>query len=138
MRTIHTACPEETAAAGRDLASRLHPGTVVALRGELGAGKTCFVRGIVEGWGGTDRATSPTFTLVHEYATPCGTVFHIDAYRAASAEEVWSAAHDELADPGALVVIEWADRFPALVPDNAVRIAITHAGEGRRTIEIEP
>lgn len=138
MTTLHTARPEETAGAGRQLAARLNPGTVVALRGELGAGKTCFVRGIVEGWGGTDPATSPTFTLVHEYATPRGTVFHIDAYRASSAEEIWSAAHDELADPAALVVIEWPDRFPALVPDNAVRVAITHAGEGRRTIEIEP
>lgn len=138
MTTLHTDRPEETAAAGRELAARLRPGSVVALRGELGAGKTCFVRGMVEGWGASEAATSPTFTLVHEYTTPRGPVFHIDAYRAASAAELWSAAHDELSDPDALVVIEWADRFPALVPAHAVRVAITHAGDGRRTIAIEP
>lgn len=138
MTTLHTDRPEQTAAAGRGLAARLRPGSVVALSGDLGAGKTCFVRGMVEGWGGTESATSPTFTLLHEYATPRGPVFHIDAYRAKSADEIWSAAHDELCDPDALVVIEWADRFPALVPADAVRVAITHAGDGQRTIGIEP
>ena len=110
----------------------------MALRGELGAGKTCFVRGLVEGWGGHETATSPTFTLVHEYTTPRGPVFHLDLYRAASGDEVWAAAHDELDAPHGLVVIEWADRFPEIVPPQATRVAIVHSGEGARTITVDP
>ncbi len=138
MTALTTATPDETTAAGRALAAKLPPGSSVALQGELGAGKTCFVRGLVEGWGGTQQATSPTFTLVHEYPTPRGPVFHLDLYRAESAEEIWSAAHDELHAPHGLVVMEWADRFPGLVPRDAVRVMIAYAGEGRRTISIEP
>ena len=134
--TTLTHSPEETVAAGRALAARLAPGSAVALTGDLGAGKTHFVRGLVEGWGGSEAATSPTFTLVHEYPTPRGPVYHLDLYRARTGEEVWTAAHDELEDPHGLVVIEWADRFPSLLPPTAVSVAIRHAGEGRREITI--
>jgi len=138
MTTIVTSAPDETVAAGRALAGRLAPGATVALSGDLGAGKTHFVRGLVAGWGGTEEATSPTFTLVHEYATPRGPVFHLDLYRTESADDVWAAAHDELAGDGGLVVIEWADRFPALIPPHAFRVTIDHHGEGRRRITIAP
>lgn len=129
--------PDETVAAGRALAERLEPGSSVALSGELGAGKTHFVRGLVEGWGGLEAATSPTFTLVHEYATPRGPVYHLDLYRARTDAEIWAAAHDELGDPQALLVVEWAERFPAVVPPGAVRVTIDHAGEGCRRITID-
>lgn len=135
---LETKGPEETVAAGQALGATLDPGAVVALSGDLGAGKTHFVRGLVEGWGGAETATSPTFTLLHEYATPRGPVFHLDLYRAGSAAEVWSAAHDEMESPGGLVVVEWADRFPELIPDGAVQVRIEHAGEGRRRIAIVP
>ena len=138
MSTVETTRPDETVAAGRDLAARLLPGSTVALSGELGAGKTHFVRGLVGGWGGEEDATSPTFTLVHEYATPRGPVFHLDLYRAESAEEVWASVHDELENTDGLVVVEWADRFPALLPPDAVRVTIAHHGEGRRIITITP
>jgi tRNA threonylcarbamoyladenosine biosynthesis protein TsaE len=136
VSTVETTRPDETVAAGRDLAARLPPGSTVALSGELGAGKTHFVRGLVSGWGGEEDATSPTFTLVHEYTTPRGPVFHLDLYRAESTEELWASAHDELENPDGLVVVEWADRFPALLPPNAVRVTIAHHGEGRRLITI--
>ena len=136
VSTVETTRPDETVAAGRDLAARLPPGSTVALSGELGAGKTHFVRGLVGGWGGEEDATSPTFTLVHEYTTPRGPVFHLDLYRAESTEELWASAHDELENPDGLVVVEWADRFPALLPPNAVRVTIAHHGEGRRLITI--
>ena len=138
VSTVVTTTPDETVAAGRALAARLPPGSTVALSGELGAGKTHFVRGIVGGWGGAEDATSPTFTLVHEYATPRGPVFHFDLYRAESAEEIWASAHDELESPDGLVVVEWADRFPALLPPDAVRVTIAHHGEGRRLITLAP
>lgn len=137
MTTV-TRTPEETVAAGRTLAERLAPGQTVALSGDLGAGKTHFVRGLVEGWGGIEHATSPTFTLVHEYATPRGPVYHLDLYRAESAAEVWDAARDEMDDPHGLVVMEWADRFPSLVPPDAVSVAIKHTGEGCREIVLSP
>lgn len=133
---IASASPDETVAAGRELAATLSPGATVALRGDLGAGKTHFVRGLVEGWGGTASATSPTFALVHEYDTPRGPVFHLDFYRARSREEVWSAAHDELDAPHGLVVIEWADRFASLVPEGAIRVEIAHGGSDKRVITI--
>lgn len=138
MTQLTTSRPEETAAAGRDLAGRLAPGTTVALSGELGAGKTCFVRGLVAGWGGAPDATSPTFTLLHEYPTPRGPVWHLDLYRVRSAAEAWSAAHDELTGPDGLVVIEWADLFPEILPDHTVRVHLAAVGEGRRRITIEP
>ncbi len=137
MNPIVSNHPDETTAVGRDLGARLVPGTVVALAGDLGAGKTHFVRGLVAGWGGTEAATSPTFTLLHEYATPRGPVFHLDLYRAKTAAEVWEATHDELSDAAGLVVIEWADRFPELVPPNACRVSLTATGQGRREITIE-
>jgi tRNA threonylcarbamoyladenosine biosynthesis protein TsaE len=138
MTRTHTSRPEETIAAGRAFAHALLPGTVIALHGDLGAGKTHFVRGIVEGWGGADQATSPTFALLHEYATPRGPVFHLDLYRARSAGEIWDSVHDELDAPHGLIVIEWAERFPELVPAGARQVTIEHAGAGRRTITIDP
>jgi len=138
MTVLESRSPDDTIAAGRALAQRLPPGSCVALEGDLGAGKTCFVRGLVEGWGGRTPATSPTFALVHEYETPRGSVFHLDLYRAASAAEAWSAAHDELSEPHGLVVIEWADRFPEILPADCRHVHLTHAGDGARTIEISP
>ena len=133
---LTSASPGETVAAGRTLAIALSHGDTVALRGDLGAGKTHFVRGLVEGWGGEAPATSPTFALVHEYTTPRGPVFHLDFYRARTEEEIWCAAHDELDAPHGLVVVEWADRFAALVPPGAIRVEIAHAGGDSRTITI--
>jgi len=139
LRTFQTSTPEQTIEAGRALAAELAPGSVVALSGDLGAGKTHFVRGLAAGWGAhPDEAASPTFALLHEYAAPRGAVHHLDLYRAENAEEIWSAVHDELQPGKGLLVIEWADKFPSLVPTGAVRVSITHAGEGRRNFAVEP
>jgi len=134
--TTRTSTPAETVAAGRRLGAQLAAGTAVALSGEVGAGKTCFVQGLVEARGGDIAATSPTFALVHEYPAPSGTVVHLDFYRAGSAEEIWDAARDELTSAHDLIVIEWADRFPDLVPPGAVRVRIRHTGDGGREIVI--
>lgn len=138
MTSMLSSNPDETVAAGRRLAANLAPGDVVALSGDLGAGKTHFVRGLVEGWDGAERATSPTFALVHEYDTRRGPVYHLDLYRAGSAEDVWSAAHDEMHAPHGLVVMEWADRFPELVPSGAIHVAIAQTDSGGRLITISP
>lgn len=138
MTRLVSHSPDDTVAAGRALAQRLAPGSCVALEGELGAGKTHFVRGLVAGWGGAEEANSPTFALLHEYRTPRGPVFHLDLYRAESAEEIWSAAHDELASPHGMVVVEWADRFPELLPPDHTRVRLIHDAAGSRRIEITP
>lgn len=139
MQTLITSTPAETEEAGRALAGRLAPGSVVALCGDLGAGKTHFARGLAGGWGADPAATaSPTFTLLHEYEAPRGPVHHLDLYRARDAAEVWSAAQDELGSAEGLLVIEWADRFPELVPPGAHWVRIHHSGEGRREISMEP
>lgn len=134
---IETSTPEETIAAGRGLAASLAPGSVVALSGDLGSGKTHFTRGLACGWGAAEEATSPTFALLHEYETSRGKVRHLDLYRAKDAGEIWSAVHDELDTSDGLLVVEWADRFPELLPPDAIRVAIEHAGEGRRKITID-
>lgn len=138
MSIFTTASPDETTAIGQTLAGKLPHGSTIALRGALGAGKTCFTRGLVAGWGGSDMATSPTFTLVHEYSTQRGPVFHLDLYRADTAEEIWTAAYDELNTSNGLVILEWADRFPELVPAEAIHVDITDIGKGKRRITITP
>jgi len=136
MRKIESSTPEETVEAGRQLARTLAPGIVLALSGDMAAGKTHFVRGLAEGWGAAEQATSPTFALLHEYGTPRGKICHLDLYRARNTEEIWSAVHDELDASDGLLVIEWADRCPELLPPDVLRITIEHAGEGRRIITI--
>ena len=131
----------ESVDATRDLAAALaelaRPGDLILLVGDLGAGKTAFCQGFGRGLGVDEQITSPTFALVHEYATPRGAVFHLDLYRAKSAEEVWSAAQDELHAPHGMVVIEWADRFPELLPAACTRVRLRHEAAGQRSIEID-
>lgn len=138
MTIVESASPEDTIRTGKNLAAALAPGAVVALHGDLGAGKTCFVGGLVAGWDGDTGATSPTFTLLHEYPTPRGPIFHLDLYRARSADEVWAAAHDELGAPHALTIIEWAARYPELLPPHAIHVSIHHVSPTSRTITITP
>jgi tRNA threonylcarbamoyladenosine biosynthesis protein TsaE len=124
----------ETAALGRELGARIASGTVVHLVGDLGAGKTVFVRGLAEGLGiDPDEVSSPTFTLIQEYRGR-RTLFHVDLYRLAGAE-VGDLGLDALTAEG-IVAIEWADRIP--VPDaRAILVRIEDAGGDRRKIEIE-
>ena len=114
--TFDTASPAETAALGAHLARNAAAGEVWALAGDLGAGKTHFVQGIAAGLGAPPGVTSPTFTLVHEYAGGRLPLFHFDLYRLRSAEEALNLGWEEYLDAGGLTVVEWADKFPALPP----------------------
>lgn len=109
----------DTVAWGRSLAATLHGGDVVALVGNLGAGKTHATKGIVAGLGCDAEVSSPTFTLVHEYEGGRLVAFHFDFYRLESAQEVLNIAWDDYLDAGGVVIVEWADRFPELIPDGA-------------------
>lgn len=121
---------EEMRALGRALGERLQPGDVVCLRGELGAGKTTLTQGIAEGMGVQDPVASPTFALAHEHP---GTVplFHLDAYRLDSAEELWDLGFDDYLRAGGVVVIEWGDRVSEALPDERLTLLLQHAGDAR-------
>lgn len=108
--------PAETAAIGRQLATEALPGDVWALAGDLGAGKTHFVQGVAAGLGCTASVTSPTFNLLHEYPGGRLPVFHFDFYRLRQAAEALGLGLEEIFDAGGLAIIEWADKFPELLP----------------------
>jgi tRNA threonylcarbamoyladenosine biosynthesis protein TsaE len=125
----------ETAAAGRALAPRLMPGSVILLSGDLGSGKTAFVRGVAEGLGvGPDDVSSPTFTLVQEYRGGRLPLFHVDLYRLNDPREVDDLGLEEIAAEGVLA-IEWAERLPR-PPRDGLRVLLEHAGETERRITI--
>jgi len=132
--TIHlTHSEDETQAVARDLATHLTRGDVVRLSGELGAGKTAFVRGVVRGRGVVaDEVSSPTFTLIQEYGG--GAVYHVDLYRL-QPEEVDDLGLEELPESGGLLCIEWADRLPRRFR-GAVSVRITDQGRDVREIVI--
>jgi tRNA threonylcarbamoyladenosine biosynthesis protein TsaE len=118
-----------------DLASKLTPGTTVLLKGDLGAGKTAFVKGLAEGLGLTgDDVTSPTFTLVHEYRGGRLPLIHIDLYRLGQADLDEIGFDTELA-AGAVMAIEWPERLTRAVPD-AVSVRIEYQTESRRVLTI--
>jgi len=134
-RTITTQSEEETAAIGREVASTLSAGDVLLLYGDLGAGKTAFVRGLAEGLGiRRDEVSSPTFTLIQEYRGGRLPLFHVDLYRIDDPREFDELGLDEIAEDGVLA-IEWADKYP-LPPARAVRVSIAHAGESERRVSI--
>lgn len=127
--------PEATTAAGERLGARLGAGDVVALTGELGAGKTCFVQGLVRGLGATTAATSPTFVLVNEYRGRLP-VHHVDVYRARSLTELLDLGLEELIAGGGVTIVEWADRCDPLLPARAIRVHIEGLGDEPRRITI--
>jgi len=134
IRTAISAGETETAAAGEALGRGLKPGDVVLLYGDLGAGKTAFVRGMARGIGANpDEVTSPTFTIVQEYAGQSATLYHVDLYRLDSAE-IGDLGLDDLVSGDGIVAIEWAERWTGR-PDDVTEVRITDLGEDRRSIE---
>ena len=137
MVTIISHSVEETAAFGRSIASTLRRGGVIALCGDLGAGKTHFVKGLAAGLGGDGIVTSPTFTLIHEYTGGRLPLFHFDFYRLEDETEALKIGLEEYLDGEGVCVIEWAEKFPALLPGGTRWFRFTHAdGEARKIEEI--
>jgi tRNA threonylcarbamoyladenosine biosynthesis protein TsaE len=136
-RIVQSGSPEETEAIAAELAATLSPGTCIALSGELGAGKTRFVRGLVRGLGGSERmVSSPTFVLLNVYPARL-TVYHLDAYRV-SAEDIEAIGFAELLEQDGVVVLEWPERAEVLLPARRIDVRIETVGECERTIRIEP
>jgi tRNA threonylcarbamoyladenosine biosynthesis protein TsaE len=136
IETFLSRSEDETIAAGRRLSAQLEAGSVVLLVGDLGAGKTAFVRGLAEGLAVSgDQVNSPTFTILQEYRGGRLPLFHADLYRLNDAREVDDLGLEEIGASGVLA-IEWADRLDTVPPD-AVRVTIDHAGEDERRITVE-
>ena len=131
--------PEAMIALGREVAAGLHAGSVLALQGGLGAGKTHFTKGIaeglVEGLNCSLEVTSPTFTLVHEYQGGRLPLYHFDFYRMDSEDEVLRIAWDEYLDEDGVVVVEWPDKFPGLIPAGATWLSFDH-DDGARIVKL--
>ena len=121
---------------GRRLAAELPPRGVVLLIGNLGAGKTTLAKGIVSGLGAADadEVSSPTFTLIHEYGE--ARAYHIDLYRLEEARQVESLGLDELFDRDAMVLVEWGERFPQLLPAQRTEIRLRALSSDEREIEV--
>lgn len=134
-RIYHTETEDETIALGERLAAELPSRAVVLLIGQLGAGKTTLAKGIVKGLGAAkpEDVSSPTFTLIHEYSP---SVFHIDLYRLDTPEQVATLGLEEIFDRNAVVLIEWGERFPKLIPEQRIEIRLRDSGENSREIEL--
>ena len=125
----------ETRALGEKLAGRLRPGDVLLLEGDLGAGKSELTRGIAKGLGVTETVTSPSFTILNVYESGRIPLYHFDWYRLESSEELYELGMDEYLGGDGAAVVEWPGRCPDAVPESAVRIRMTAAGENERLIE---
>jgi tRNA threonylcarbamoyladenosine biosynthesis protein TsaE len=138
MKTFQTHSAEETTDLGRQLAAELRPGSVVLLRGDLGAGKTTMVKGIAERFSAAEAeaVTSPTFTLIHEYRGPEVTLYHIDLYRIDTQRELDTLALDDLMEPNTILLIEWGEKFERFRNERDVEIAIEQTGGDDRVIQV--
>lgn len=127
----------ETRAAGAEAARTSKPGDVIALAGDLGTGKTQFVKGFARGLGCASLVTSPTFTLLHEYGGGRLPIYHFDFYRLENAEALKTIGFEDYVSGCGVSVIEWADRFPSAIPEGARWIRFRFFSADIRGIEVE-
>jgi tRNA threonylcarbamoyladenosine biosynthesis protein TsaE len=134
---IRTPGPEATERVGRALAAQVQPGDCIELHGDLGAGKTCLVRGLAQGLGcDALQVSSPTFTLMHRYAGSLADLVHMDAYRLHGPEELRDAGYDPH-DPHAVTAVEWPARAATALPAQSIRVSIAVLADTEREIRVE-
>ena len=131
-----TNSPAQTEAIGAALAKILAPGTVIAYRGDLGAGKTAFTRGLARGLGFNELVTSPTYTIVNEYLGGRLPLFHFDMYRLHSADDLWDIGWEDYLERGGICAVEWSENVTDALEDPIV-ITIEKLGEDTRRITLE-
>ena len=131
-----TNSPEETEAVGAGLAQQLKSGMVIAYRGDLGAGKTAFTRGLARGLGYTGLVTSPTYTIVQEYLGGRLPLFHFDMYRLSSSDDLWDIGWEDYLDRGGICAVEWSENVEDAM-ENAIFVTIEKTGEQSRRITVE-
>ena len=131
-----TNSPEETEELGMRLAKNLSAGTILAYRGDLGAGKTAFTRGLARGLGASEPVTSPTYTIVNEYLSGRLPLFHFDMYRLRSADDLFDIGWDDYLERNGVCAVEWSENVAEAMED-AVFITIEKTGDISRRITIE-
>ena len=131
-----TNSPVETEAVGVALGKILAPGTILAYRGDLGAGKTAFTRGLARGLGFTDMVTSPTYTIVNEYLGGRLPLFHFDMYRLRSSDDLWDIGWEDYLDRNGICAVEWSENVEEAL-EGAVSVTIEKLGEDTRRITVE-
>ena len=131
-----THSPEETEKIGAALAQKLSAGTVIAYRGDLGAGKTAFTRGLARGLGYKESVTSPTYTIVNEYLGGRLPLFHFDMYRLGSADDLWDIGWEDYLNRGGVCAVEWSENVQEAM-EGAISVSIAKLDENTRRITIE-
>ncbi|MBR3630938.1 MAG: tRNA (adenosine(37)-N6)-threonylcarbamoyltransferase complex ATPase subunit type 1 TsaE [Oscillospiraceae bacterium] len=130
----NTASPEETIALAQKIGARLHPGDLIAYRGDLGAGKTTFTRGLTLGMGLGDCVTSPTFALVHDYG---GKLIHFDMYRIADENELETTGFYDYPQDECVFAVEWSENIVGALPAHTMFLTIERTGDEARRITLE-
>jgi tRNA threonylcarbamoyladenosine biosynthesis protein TsaE len=131
-----THSPEETERLGKALAALLQSGDIIAYRGDLGAGKTAFTRGLAKGLGCREQVTSPTYTIVNEYLSGRLPLFHFDMYRLASSDDLWSIGWEDYLDRGGVCAVEWSENVDDAM-ENALWVTLESLGGDDRRITLE-
>ena len=131
-----TNSPAQTEAVGEALGRVLLAGTVLAYRGDLGAGKTAFTRGLARGLGAAEPVTSPTYTIVNEYLSGRIPLFHFDMYRLKNSDDLFDIGWDDYLERGGVCAVEWSENV-ADAMENAIFVTIEKTGEGTRRITVE-
>ena len=137
METYYSHSPEETEEIAANFAKTLSGGTVVAYRGDLGMGKTCFTRGLALGLGSTDTVTSPTFALVNEYLSGTLPLYHFDMYRISGWEDLYSTGFFDYIEQGGVLACEWSENIENALPENTVFVKFERLSDTERKITIE-
>ena len=131
-----TKSPAQTERVGKALGKRLNAGAVIAYRGDLGAGKTAFTRGLARGLGITESVTSPTYTIVNEYLGGRLPLFHFDMYRLGGEDELFDIGWEDYLERGGVCAVEWSENVPDAM-ENAISVTIFRLDEDTRKIVIE-
>ena len=134
--TYITNSPAETEFVGAALGKILKPGAILAYRGDLGAGKTAFTRGLAKGLGCTDMVTSPTYTIVNEYLSGRLPLFHFDMYRLGSSDDLWDIGWEDYLERGGVCAVEWSENVEDAL-EGAISVTIEKLGEDTRRITVE-
>ncbi len=136
MEEYITHSPYETEAVGEKLSKALIGGEVIAFKGGLGAGKTCFTRGLARGLGFTGTVTSPTFALINEYLGGRLPLYHFDMYRVSGWEDLYSTGFFDYIESGGVIAAEWSENIEAALPEDTIFVEITKTDENSRKINI--
>ncbi len=137
MKTFISHSPNDTEKIGCELGKNLKGGEVIAYKGGLGMGKTCFTRGLAKGLGYDGEVTSPTFALINEYLGGRLPLYHFDMYRISSWEDLYSTGFFEYSEQGGVIAAEWSENIENALPDNTITVTINRLSDTEREIFIE-